>query len=482
MPRKSNLLFLFTDEQAANTIRFMGNSIIETPNLDRLCSMSNVFQNAYVTQPVCTPSRATIMTGLYPHTHRLTENNLVLADNVLCLPEMPGVEGYRTAYYGKWHLGDETHAQHGFEDWESVDDGYHEYDTPKRDPSHRSGYYHWLRENGFEPDTKDANGYPYFSRNYCVSLPEEYSKAAYVGMMTAQYINEHVDEPFILYANFFEPHMPFSGPLDDYYNWKDIQLPANFKESPGNDFPYKASVFSKLYQHKYQNENEWKQLISRYYGLVTMVDRQVGRIIQALEENNLLDNTLIIFTSDHGDMMGSHKLAAKCVMYEEAIKVPLLIKLPNRRNHKLHKCRVSQIDLLPTILEALELPIYDKCEGQSLLPYMCGDLQINHDVFVEWNGPNNGFGDKIGTVQIPAGFEHLINKERFVASVTDPVRVIITQDGFKYSKSTIGEDVLVDLNNDPYEMNNLVKDPKYKEDIQLLSNRIKDWQARYNDF
>ena len=146
MPRP-NLLFLFTDEQRADTMAAYGNSRIEMPNLNRLAEQSVVFDRAYVTQPVCTPSRSTIMTGLWPHTSGCTANNIALRDDTPCLPEMLR-DDYATAYHGKWHLGDEIFAQHGFDEWVSIDDLYAPHCSPGRDPGLRDRIAAWQDRTG----------------------------------------------------------------------------------------------------------------------------------------------------------------------------------------------------------------------------------------------------------------------------------------------------------------------------------------------
>ncbi|MGI5899626.1 MAG: sulfatase-like hydrolase/transferase [Christensenellales bacterium] len=140
--------------------------------------------------------------------------------------------------------------------------------------------------------------------------------AAYVGIMTPRFIKESQEEPFVLYLNFFKPHVPFYSPSDDYCDWTKMPLPANYVDFPGEDFPYKNRALSLMYQTMYKTYEDWKRLISRYYGQITMADRQIGKIMQAIEQSGQLDKTVIIYTSDHGDMMGSHKLSAKGVMYE----------------------------------------------------------------------------------------------------------------------------------------------------------------------
>ena len=134
--KKPNLLFLFTDEQRADTLGCYGNEFVQTPNLDRLAAESFVFENTYVTQSVCTPSRSSIMTGLYPHTCGCTANNIPLRSEIPCLPELVADPEYRTAHMGKWHLGDEIFPQHGFQEWETIEVVYAYRCRPGRDAGH----------------------------------------------------------------------------------------------------------------------------------------------------------------------------------------------------------------------------------------------------------------------------------------------------------------------------------------------------------
>lgn len=173
-----NLLFLFTDEQRADTLGAYGNRKIHTPYLDELAAQSLVFQKCYVTQPVCTPSRSSILTGLYPHTNGCTANNVPLLETTLCVPQL--LTGYRTAYFGKWHLGDEVFAQHGFHDWFSIEDMYVRYYRKGRDRNVRSTYHHWLIANGYAPDRPGYGGAGVFSRGAAVRLPEVHCKPAYL--------------------------------------------------------------------------------------------------------------------------------------------------------------------------------------------------------------------------------------------------------------------------------------------------------------
>ncbi|MFW5992479.1 MAG: sulfatase-like hydrolase/transferase, partial [Halanaerobiaceae bacterium] len=349
MNKKYNLLFIFTDEQAAKTMKAYGNDIIETPNLDRLADESIVFENTYVTQPVCTPSRSSLLTGLYPHTNGCIKNNIPLSRETPCLPELGDFEDYKTAYYGKWHLGDEIFAQHGFEEWKSIEDMYYKYYSREEDKNKSSSYSEFLMEQGFRPEKMNEYGLEGFSRNFCARLPEEYSKPAYLAREANQFLDENSEEPFMLFVNFLEPHMPYFGPRDDQYDPEEIPLPENFNHELTEDAPLKVRIFREAYKKighsgfSLKTEADWKRLIANYWGLVSQVDTYVGEILDQLKESGQYDNTIIVFTSDHGDMMGAHRLLAKCTMFEEAVKVPLLLKIPGLTNRRISS-PVSQID------------------------------------------------------------------------------------------------------------------------------------------
>ncbi len=475
--KKPNLLFIFTDEQRADTIHALGNPFIHTPSLDKLSEISTVCSNAYVTQPVCTPSRGSIMTGQYPHTHKTTDNNMLLGDDTLCLPEMPGLSDYTKAYYGKWHLGDEIYRQHGFDFWESVEDCYHQYDSGKYDASQRCGYTNWLVEQGIETDTVDCNGYPFHSRQLTVSLPEQYTKAWYVGMMGEEFIKRHSDDPFILYLNFFEPHMPMTGPLNEFYNWKDIPLPETHENLP-DDVPLKYKLFSETFKKKFPTEEAWRRIRSQYYGLVSMVDRQVGRVIDTLEASGEMDNTIIVFTSDHGDMLGNHMLYGKCTMYDESVKVPLLIRMPGQKKKKTITNPVSHIDLVPTLLDAMGAPAYSLCEGESILKELADPdpmIQPEKDVFVEWIGSNNNFdlGAAVGEVSVKEEWLATHSKDEIVSAVRDHVVTIVSPDGRKLSHSLLGEHQLFQLKDDPGETTNLWGNLPCDDLVQ----KVEEWRS-----
>ena len=480
--RTPNLLFIYTDEQRYDTLGAYGNSRIQMPNLNRLAAESTVFGEAYVTQPVCTPSRSSLLTGLYPHTNGCTENNIALDPGTPCLPEMLCGE-YATGHFGKWHMGDELFAQHGFGEWVSVEDWYNDSFSEGRDRSIKSDYHHFLTSQGLSPAKGDR-----FDREEACRLPEEYGKPAFLAQEASRFIREHQEEPFALYVNFLEPHMPFVGPRDDQHALEEVLLPSNHKDIPTENQPLKTRL---LREHYFQNgffgpdlktETGWRRLIAGYWGLCSLVDTYAGKIVDTIDECGLRDNTIVVFTSDHGDMMGSHGLLAKCVMYQEAVRAPLIIRLPGQDRGCRVDGPVSQIDIVPTLLDLMGQPIPESLEGKSLKGIMANGSQRSEDhVFIEWQGPNNGIGGVEAAIQSAAQSGLATTPEEIEASCTDPVRTVISPDGYRYSFSPLGEHELYDLNADPGETHNLIDQPEHAGRVADLLGTLREWQRRTRD-
>ncbi len=476
-----NLLFIYTDEQRFDTLAAYGNDRIAMPNLNRLADQSCVFDRATVTQPVCTPSRSSLLTGLYPHRNGCTANNLLLDDTIPCLPELLPAGHYATAHFGKWHLGDELFAQHGFDHWLSIEDGYNAWFRPGRDQAAVSDYTRWLLAKGRTP----KNGHD-FNRDEAAALPEALSKPAFLAEAASRFIREHHDRPFCLYVNFLEPHMPFTGPRDGQYDPDAIPLPENFDNPPAQDQHLRYRLFHAHYAagRKFgvhsDNPDEVRRLIARYWGLCSQVDTHCGTILDTLADAGLWDDTIIVFTSDHGDMMGAHQLIAKCVMYEEAVRVPMLVKLPGQRTMRRIDGPVSQVDLVPTLLEAMGQPVPAHLHGVSRL----GSVPRDTDgVVVEWNGANNGVGaDLTSRIELPEDMLQLASRATIEAAITDPIRTIYSPDGrWKLSVSPLGDHELYDLASDPGECRNRVGAPATGDVVADLQARLRRWQERTGD-
>jgi arylsulfatase A-like enzyme len=454
---KPNLLFLWTDQQRADSMAAYGNLRYRVPAMNRLASQSVVFDRAYVTQPVCTPSRSSIMTGLWPHHSGCTTNNVALKPDFLTFPELLADSAYRTGYMGKWHLGDEIFAQRGFEQWAAIEDGiYQSFYSPGRDQSARSAYHHFLLRLGYKPDDARAGA---FSRRFATRLPVEHSKPSFLAQEASRFILENRKEPWLLYVNTLEPHTPFASALDELHTPEEAPLMPNFPGALPSDEPEwyiaRRKKFASPRSEGFDLTSPagWQRMHRSYAGLCALVDQAWGRILWALEASGQANNTIVVCTSDHGEMMGSHSLITKQVMYEESVRVPYLLRVPFRRQ-KPHRVQspVSHIDTVPTLLQLMgkKDPGLD---GQSLVPLIEGQAPPR-DVFIEWTRDSGGGPD---------------------------ARTVITADHQKLVLHDTDKSMLFDRVTDPLEMNNLYYHPGRRATRKVLTARIAAWQKHTHD-
>src|SRR5687768_677753 len=398
--RPKNLLFLWTDEHCAPAMGAYGNRKIKTPNLDRLADTGTLFQHAYCAQPVCTPSRGTVLTGLYPHAHGATHNNIPLPEDVPTIADLLRPHDYFCGYAGKWHLGHEYRPQHGFEWWASMEDGY----VKDHQEEGFSTYHQWLVAKGYAPKDKASDGSLTFSRGSAARLPEDAGKPAFLAEQAGRFLDDHQsahkDQPFALYVNFLEPHMPFFGPWDSMYEAEEMDLPETWYGEPDAGMPLRHRVRREEYASEHNrhvdsnNEAGWKRLVARYWGLTSLVDKYVGHILDDLERRGLAEDTIVVYSTDHGDMMGEHRLIAKGVPYEGSARVPLIVRVPGMAPQRV-ETPVCQVDLLPTLMEALGYDAPANIQGASLLPLMReGDGSRGKpeeaEVVFEWSGARDG--------------------------------------------------------------------------------------------
>lgn len=481
-----NILFILTDQQRYDTLAAYGNDWIQTPNLNALAEHSFVFEHAYVTQPVCSPSRSTILTGLYPHTTGVVRNAIPLRPDTPTIAELVP-EHYRRAYFGKWHLGDDRRAQHGWDQWLHVEDlgvGGNTQEDDQQSPYHR-----YLSSNGIAlPDLHvRPGGDPAGSQRSVAmaNLPEAFTQAAFIGDRAAEFLLEHprnlrASEPFFLFVNFFEPHPPYSSPLGGLYDPATLPVGPAFLERPQGaslfhtsraDFfmagKHRADSVAGCDGHNLTTEAGWRRLRAQYYGNVTLVDRQVGKIMSALEKSGLSDRTIVVFTSDHGDMIGDHGLLEKRTLYEESVRIPLLFRIPwLNREQTFVPGNFSQVDLVPTLLELIGLTVPDRLQGRSRADAFTDATSLtDNGVFIEWYGR----GDRdLGNPTINE-------------MIAIPRRCIISADRWKLNLCVGDEGELFDLNSDPYERTNLFPDPRYRRHVGELAASLRGWQKQTGD-
>ena len=488
MPSRPNIVFIFSDQQRYDTLSCYGNDWIQVPNLNALADQSFVFERAYVTQPVCTPARSSIVTGLYPHAAGPTVNKMVLPADRKSIAEMAS-EDYHTAWYGKWHLGDDVIRQHGFDEWVSTEDGHRPEYTRREYRTQMSDYHHHLVANGFEPDVEAPDGTPMFSAMKRAGLPAEFQMASFLGDRAADFIDRNSDKPFVLHVSTFEPHPPYHGPYDDLYDPEDLPVGPTFLQVPEGASLHNTAraryctqflgqsdseidpylVTNAARGHDLTTEAGWRRLRVQYFANITLVDNMVGTIVDALERNGVADNTVVIFTSEHGEMCGDHGMLEKRSMYEESSRVPLLMKVPwLSQERRMVPGAVGHIDLVPTMLDLLDNPVPGHLQGKSLVPVLRGEQTLDgNDVFIQWNGVSDIDDRHLGS--------ELINLRN-----TQPWRTIV-RDGWKLSLCATDQCELFDLVNDPYEQTNLFNDPAQRERVKNLAARVRLWQHKNGD-
>ncbi len=480
--RKPNVLMICSDQQRTDTMGAYGNSWVETPALNDLAGRSHVFENAYVTQPVCSPARATLMTGLYPHSAGVVRNSQPgrplsnLGDDVKTIAEM-APEEYLCAKYGKWHLGDDLTPQHGFEEWVSTEDA-HDNSFPnyvrKEHRFRKSDYHQYLVDRGYVPAENDE-GHTSFTQAQRGRFPEQDTMANYLGERTAEFIRrqQHSDRPWLISVMMFEPHPPYDGPLNDLYDPNEIPDGPLFLQKPAANTPLFNRVRSEYHLREIEEERPadpesvWREMRARYYGNVTVLDRGVGMILDALKETGQEEDTVIVFTSDHGDSLGDRGMLNKRSFYEEVARVPLMIHIPGTDNRSTRVSgSIGQIDIVPTLLDLMGAEVPGHLEGMSRVGVLRGEDSLDDDVHMQWHG---------GPATVTLGSEQV---ERM--SIL-PWRSIVTPDRWKLNLCPGDQCELYDLNSDPLELVNLFDEPEHRDRVRDMAARIRSWQYSTGD-
>jgi arylsulfatase A-like enzyme len=462
--RKRNLVLFLPDQQRADTLACYGGVKVHAPNLNKLASESVVFERTYVTHPVCTPSRSSLMTGTWPHTNGCTRNSVPLDHRFRIFPELMEDRDYRAAYIGKWHLGEEGPAGRGFDEWVSTDD--------------HGDYTNFLMSNGITPDKQNGR----FSELAISNLPIELSRPKFLERNACEFIEKHRGDPFILVVGFVEPHSPYNGPLNDEHPLDQIDLDATATRPESEGVPLRYRLMREWQQAEAVRDrerlpaqlffgvtpDEYRSIKQRYLGLVTLIDQSIGAILACLERCDLTDNTIVVHTSDHGDSLGAHHLFGKETMFEEATRVPLLVRLPGQRMSKIITPPVSHIDF---VLDLLGQPGHSQCAGKSLLPLINDEAAPPQNVFLEW-APNR--------TKVKKGTK-LARRRIVKRAVEESTRTIVSSDGWKLCLRDKDLNELYNQKNDPLETRNLYEDQQRASVISRLADEIHRWQQSTND-
>ncbi len=482
---RPNLIVFMAEGMPPGAIAALGNPSVNTPNLDRLAARSAVFSHAYCTQPLCTPARASLFTGHYPHV-TCPDNEHILPPDAACVPELADFSEYQCAMIGKWDLGDEPRAQHGFAHWRSIDASRHDRYSRVYGASRPTDYEAFIEAQGYHPDKpllqRGNDPHSWFTER--PQIPERFSPDAYAADEACSFIEQNEQEPFMLWLPFLRTK---PGPFEDgdrVHDPSNISLPETFDVIPDTHWHLKERLMA--FQNREKKPEQWRRDIANCLDKVSLIDRYVGQVLDTFERRGLADDTIVVFTADHGLHLGEHRLNHKVTMTEESMRVPLLLHIPGvvEKRRDIEE-PVSHIDLLPTLLESMGNGVPDHLPGTSLLPVLRGDISApEEDVVVEWNGASakgvflqlcRRMGDYGPRWRGPSIVE-------LAEAWTEPRRTVITPDLWKYTHSPVrGEHMLFNLREDPGETRNLVHEPSFENLTAELRRRLDRWCERTND-
>ncbi len=434
--QRPNILWYCTDQQRFDTIGALGNPHVRTPTLDALVGAGTAFTHAYCQSPICTPSRASFMTGMYPsRVHNCRNGNESFANHPPLISKLVANAGYDCGMVGKFHLQSSGHRTEP-----RLDDGYRYWKfshAPRDDWPTGHDYAEWVRAQGGDLDEL---------RNSADRVPTELHQTTWTSECAIEFITQDRDEPWMLTLNPYDPHPPFIPPKSYADQFDPNSMPGpHFRDS---DLAQQQALQSIDFQTKGRHPDEFdgKKVQALYYAMIAQIDDQFARILDCLDETGQRENTVIIFTSDHGETVGDHGLLYKgCRFYEGLVRVPLIASWPGHFQQGLQSdALVELIDKSATILDVAGVPQPEHMQGKSLLPILHGEASPNHHRdFVRceyYDALDAEFVDGDGS------YATMYRNRRYKLSV--------------YHGHNLGE--LYDLETDPWEFNNLWDDPEHQ--------------------
>ena len=450
-----NVIFMLADQLRADSVGCYGNAIVKTPNLDNLAAEGTRFDSAFAQHPQCVPSRSSILTGRYPHANGAISNHCAMHEHEVTLPEFLRSAGWDTCATGKVHLFEQkTNAS--FTE-QMLTEGQNSAAT---DPEVLYPHYKkWIKDNGY---------WDHFLRSYSHHATQEYLESyqctvncipaeAYFDVWAADqavtYIeNRSSEAPFFLFVGFPNPHNPFEPPepYASLYNPSEMPLPESFHSDLSEKPPHQAKykVEGRTSNYEYLDKDRLQRVIAYYYASITMIDDQVGKIMNSLTLRGLLEDTLILFVSDHGELLGHHGMLQKPkdeypMLYDVSLRVPLIIRSPSPQASRGHIVQdpIELIDIFSTIVEELGIDPPSELQGRDL----------NSDLRGETSPKRFSIFAEIGAVK-------MLREQRWKL--------------IHYPGQDYGE--LYDLDQDPDEIHNLYQNPDYQEQRVCMSRLLLD--------
>ena len=471
--RRPNILWFSTDRQRFDTLGCYGNAHVTTPNLDTLAGEGVCFEQAFSQCSICSPSRASFMTGRYPRTTRLNRNGQTIPADEKLISRLLADEGYVCGHVGKMHL---SAGAPDVTQWceTRIDDGYSVFEWSLHPPGPPvSAYTAWLAERGITFKRTPVDGSPYVH----FGMPAESSNPGWVASRSGSFVqcSAEQDNPWFLTCNFEAPHNPFDPPEEFLRPYLDrlgeIPLPrytpGELETKPPFQQTDRDGVWgggSGTFAYEKMTDRDHRMIRAAYWALCDHIDHEVGHVLDVLRDTGQLDNTLVLFTSDHGEMLGDHGFYFQGpYFYPEMIRVPLIMAWPGRVRPARSRALVELVDIAPTLLDAAGIGQYAGMQGRSLWPILSGESdpdQHREDIYAEYyQAIPNGYRRDGG-----AHATALRNREFAMT-------VIHGRD--------CGE--LYDLNADPGETRNVWDDPRYVSTKVRLLKRLCDRMAETID-
>lgn len=448
--KKPNVLFILTDDQRYGTIGALGNPEIQTPNMDRLVKSGTSFINTHIpggtASAVCMPSRAMINTG--KTLFHLEESGRNIPKEHVCLGENFLNAGYNSHCIGKWHNGVESNSR-SFDSGENIFFG--------------GMWDHW---NVPVCDYKADASYPtipfvanFTSNQVTVDVIAEKINAGVHSTQlftdsTIRFIEDYSnDKPFFIYLSFLAPHDPRTMPEEfrNMYNPDKIKLPPNFQEMPDFSFGWAAKGRDENTEAYPRKPENIKQHIADYYAMISHIDWCLGNVFDALNDKNLMKDTIIVLCGDNGLAIGQHGLMGKQNIYEHSVKVPLVMTGPGIPVNRIDDRLVYLLDIYPTLCDLCEIPTPSSVEGKSIVPLFKDEkVVIREYLYLAFHGRIRGIMD---------------NQYKLIEYRTDKIR--LTQ--------------LFDLEKDPWEINNLFDMTGYDEVVERLRGKLLEYKNTWDD-
>ncbi|MFB9279433.1 sulfatase-like hydrolase/transferase [Cohnella cellulosilytica] len=476
---RKNIVIIMSDEQKRDTIGNFASSKSVTPHLDRLAEESVALRHCYTPYPLCCPARTSLWTGLHAHNHHVTGNWRRIRDDLHDSGLVASFRqaGYHTIYNGKWHVPGTTPESFHFEHVSAIPAVLEGRDRGRYIGEYREyvrslGY--TLHENDLEnltPSDIAQLNRPGKAPCGTAEIPLEHSLEAW---QTERFLhaldNRPANQPFLAVVSYNAPHFPMivPAPYDRLVRPEDVKLPDNFLAGLEGK-PREVLQSKYLKELSGLSEYEWRRYIAHYLGLCALVDSQAGAIVAWLRERRLYDDTILVYLSDHGDMMGAHGLIKKGfpLHYEEALNVPLIIANAGGRAGSVPDALVSLLDVMPTLAALTGVELEQAIDGRSFAGILDERAQTQHRECVLAEtfrlGPDESAVEG-GEVRAPDTFD----------PETDSVNLSIRTDRLKYIFRYRDIEELYDLQRDPGENSNVAGAPEYADELAAMRSMLID--------